>query len=127
MAIEHMMGQDPWTLPASTGIAAFRFVTMSGGNAALATSGTASVIGVTTIGTTGSTSDSSVGIYPLGSVAKVTAPASTVAKGDKVSCSTAGQVAALGAGDFEVGIVVAGSSGGAGRVLSVLLTNAGTT
>ena len=60
-------------------------------------------------------------------ISKITAPASTVSNGDLVEASTLGQAIALAAGGNAVGRIVGGSSGGAGRVLSVLITPYGST
>ena len=114
------------TVPATTGLAAFRFVKIdSAGKAAYPAAGIAP-IGVSLVSTTGSTRDVAIPVQIVG-VAKVSAPGSTVAKGDIVSASSVGRARALSAGDYAVGYVVDGSSGSTGRILSVLLQNIGTT
>ncbi len=60
-------------------------------------------------------------------ISKITAPASTVAEGDIIQASTLGQAVAHATGGNAVGRIVSGSSGGAGRVLSVLIQPFGST
>lgn len=117
-----------YTLPASTGLSQFRFVTVNtSGNLAYPAAG-APVIGVlVSSGTTGSTDDRQVGTVQSIGVAKVTAIASTLAVGDTVAASSIGRAVPSSATDYTVGIVVDGSSGGVGRVMSVALIPIGTT
>lgn len=63
----------------------------------------------------------------INGISKITAPASTVAEGDIVQASTLGQAVAHATGGMAIGRIVGGSSGGAGRVLSVLLAPYGST
>lgn len=60
-------------------------------------------------------------------ISKITAPASTLAQGDLVEASTDGEAIPLAAGGNAVGRIVEGSSGGAGRILSVLIQPYGST
>ena len=60
-------------------------------------------------------------------ISKMTTIASTVSVGDLVATSTAGEPIAVTSGDFTVGRVVRGSSGGAGRFLSIQIEPIGTT
>lgn len=126
MAWENL--DNPITIPASTGLTQHRFVIVNtSGNLAYPAAG-APVDGVlVSSGTTASTSDRQVGSVQVRGVAKVSAPASTVAVGDLVTASSVGQAVPSSAGDYVVGRVVAGSSGGAGRILSVLIMPIGTT
>ncbi len=126
--------QGPFiTILPTTGLRQFRFVKVN--TAGLLAYPNASTVGEPVIGvlvsagTTGSTVDpvkgATVQIY---GVAKVEAKSSTVAVGDLISASTVGLVdSSSNANDYKVGIVVAGSSGGANRILSVLLSPIGTT
>lgn len=131
MAYEHLMGMNPWTATASTGLRQYRFVIVNGsGNAAYPTSTAGVAVDgvIRGYGTTGSTSDSQVvSVYPMGSIAMVEAAASTMAAGDLVQASSVGQAEPLTAGAYCVGRVVAGSSGAANRVLSIRIENIGTT
>lgn len=120
------------TLPAATGLAQFRMVKLNtSGYCAYPNASTVgeAIIGViTSEGTTGSTVEPQYVTVQVSGVAKVSAPASTVAKGDLITASTLGQVqSSSNAGDYAVGWVVDGSSGGAGRILSVLLLPVGST
>ena len=78
-------------------------------------------------GSTASTSVDRVGVVQLTGIAKIEAASSTMSVGDPVAISTAGQAVVLSANDFCVGRVVAGSSGGANRILSVFLQPLGST
>lgn len=113
----------------STALAQYTFVAMSSTrtNTVVAPAAGAAVIGVMVSDYPSSTELYKAVSVQTAGIAKVSAPASTVSFGDLVSASTAGQVKALGAGDYAVGRVVDGSSGGAGRILSVLLMPIGTT
>ena len=75
-------------------------------------------------GTTGSTSSRQYVSVQVSGVAKVKAPASTVAVGDLISASSLGEVAACAGQDYIVGQVVSGSSGAA-RLVSVALVPGG--
>ena len=119
---------NPVTLTASTGITQYRFVTASATGVAYPTAG-AAALGVTvSSGTTGSTADNrSVSVVMPGGIVKVSAPASTLSKGDAVTASSRGQAVPSSAGDYVNGYVVDGTSGGAGRLLSIALVPVGTT
>jgi hypothetical protein len=65
------------------------------------------------------------GTVMISGISKVIATASTLAAGDLCASSTDGEAIPVAAGDFIVGRVVGGSSGGAGRVLSVEITPIG--
>ena len=114
------------TLPASTNMSSdqYKFVTVNGsGQAALAGDG-AAIIGVLQNKPTAGTQAASI---MINGVSKVKAAASTVAEGDLIASSSVGLAVAPGAGDYTVGRVIDGSSGSAGRILTVLLQNIGTT
>jgi hypothetical protein len=129
MATENMNGMAPFSLvAASTGLARYRAVTVnSAGKAAYPALG-APIAGVLRKGSTHSTRDDQIcEIYPIGSIAKMAAGASTMAAGEFVAASSVGYAVAATGGAHRIGQIVAGSSGAAGRVLSVLLGNIGTT
>ena len=113
------------TLPATTGIPAFRFVNFNGSKLVLATS-EGDFDGVTYESSTGSTADRSVGIITQG-VARVTANGSTASAGDQIAVGPGGRAMAVAAGDYVVGKIIDGTSGSTGRVVTVLLKHTGTT
>lgn len=121
------------TLLPSTGLRQFRFVTVKTtgliGYPNASTVGQAVTGVLVSNGTTGSTVDPvKGGTVQIYGVAKVEAESSTVAVGDWITSSSVGRVqSSSNAGDFVVGQVVAGTSGGANRILSVLLLPVGTT
>lgn len=127
MAAEHV--KFSYSAPAATtGIAKYRFVTWGANGVAYPAAGGLGVVGVTwTTFSSATTSTGRWGTVALAGLVKVTAPSSTLAAGDRCSASTLGQAVPLSAGYNELGTVVHGSSGGAGRVLSVQLTFMGTT
>lgn len=128
MAADHPM--FTYSMPAgSTGIAKYRFVAGGAGGTVVCTVGGLGVIGVTqTTFSSATTVDNRWGTFAgPGALLKVSAPASTLSAGDRVSCSSRGQAIPVAAGYNELGTVVSGSSGGAGRILSVMVTLAGTT
>lgn len=134
MSWENQAGSNPITLPlASTGIRSHRFVVLdSTGGCDYPDASTVggSVSGVlVSSGTTGSTDASSAyGAIQTAGVALVEAESSTLAAGALVSASSVGRAQpATNAGDFVVGRIVAGSSGGANRQVSVLLQPLGST
>lgn len=127
MAVEHNIFS--YSMPAATtGIAKYRFVTGNAGSVSYPAAGGLGVIGATlTTFSSATTSTGRWGTVATQGIVKVSAPSSTLALGDRCSASTLGQAVPLSAGYNELGTVVQGSSGGAGRVLSVLLTFMGTT
>ena len=131
MAYENYAGTAPVTFPtATTGLARWRFVSLTtAGNAQYSAAGGAGCIGVIVDGTTGSTVATNINVsVQVAGIAKVSAPANTVSVGDSITASSLGQAVPATAGDVVVGVVVAGTSGGAGRILSVMLgTPAGST
>lgn len=130
MAFEN---EGPLSLPASTGLRQYRFVSINtSGNVAYPNGSTVGqpVLGVIeSEGTTGSTRDVSVAVGSIrGQVYKVEAEASTLAAGDWCSASSVGRVqTCTNAGDSIVGKIVGGSSGAANRLLSVMLLDVGST
>lgn len=115
------------TLSATTGLTKQRFVTVnSAGKAAYPAAGAVTVGVLTDIdqGTTGSATDQVATIQVAG-VAKVSAPGSTLAVGDSVAATSVGRAKPSTGQNFIQGIVVSGSSGSTGRVLSVLLRTQG--
>lgn len=126
MAFENLSGMV--TVPASTGISQFRFVTVNtSGNLAYPAAGAAALGVLVSSGTTGSTDDTQVGTVQMHGVASVKATASTLSRGDTVAASSVGFAVPTSAGDYTVGVVVDGTSGGAGRLLTVALLPIGTT
>ena len=120
------------TVPASTGLKQYRLVSLSTaaatqGRAVFPAAGAPVLGSVSYAGTTGSTTKPQYISVQVDGVAKIEAASGTVAAGDLVSASSIGQVKSLGAGDYAVGMVVGGSSGGAGRIVSVQLLPIGTT
>jgi len=116
-----------FTLPASANLSTFQytFVTVDAAGEAgpPATTGEA-ILGVLQNKPTVQGQAASI---MVNGISKITAPASTLAEGDLCEASTAGQAIPLAAGGNAVGRIVSGSSGGAGRVLSVLITPYGST
>lgn len=113
------------TLPASTDLSAFQFafVTVNAsGEAAMPAAG-ASVYGVLQ---NKPFTGEAASIMTNG-ISKMVVPASTLSVGDLVATSTDGEPVPLSTGDYAVGRVVRGSSGGAGRILSVQIEPIGTT
>ena len=131
MAYENYAGGYPVSFPTgTTGLARWRFVSLTtAGNAQYSAAGGGGAVGVIVDGTTGSTSVSNTVVsVQMSGIAKVSAPASTVGIGQTVTTDANGQIVTVTAGDVAVGVVVAGSSGGADRIMSVLLgTPAGST
>jgi len=101
----------------------FRFVTINGNGQAVIASTGAPVFGVLQnkpkLGQAAS--------IMVDGISKMVAPASTLSAGDLVAVGANGQPAPLAAGNYAVGRVVRGSSGGAGRILSVSIEPIGTT
>lgn len=121
------------TLPQTTGLRRGRFVTVNTSGKLVYPSG--STVGIPVVGvlvsegTTGSTvAPVRGGTVQISGVAKVEAKSSTTAVGDLISASSVGLVdTTTNTNDTRVGIVVAGSSGGANRMLSILLSPIGST
>jgi hypothetical protein len=110
------------TLPATTGLRQFQFVTVnSAGKAANPTAG-GRVLGVlVSSGTNNSTEDVAATVQILG-IAKVLAKGSTLGVGDTVSASSIGYAKPSTSGGYVIGLQVDGSSGSTGRIVSVSLT-----
>lgn len=111
------------TLPATTNLSQYTFVTVnSAGKIAKPTLG-ARVIGVlVSSGTNGGTAANPVGTVQIVGIAKVLAQGSTNLKGKTISASSNGYAKATTGSAFVVGLAVDGSSGSTGRVISVSLT-----
>lgn len=132
MAFENLA--NPVSVLASTGLRQYRGVAMgvsaSGkvGYPAASTIGQ-SILGVINdAGTTGSTKAGQYVSMAWGGVVKMEAEASTLHAGSWISCSTLGRAqTTTNVGDAVVGKVIAGSSGAANRILSVLLLPVGST
>ena len=126
------MIEDTITVPASTGLTRYRFVTLS---TAAATQGWAvkptlggPILGtVFSVTTTGSTRDPQYIPIQTCGIAKVEAVGGTLAAGDLVQATSIGRAKATTGGSYVVGRVISGSSGSTGRILSIQLTPIGTT
>lgn len=117
----------PITVDATTGLTQYRFAVVGASGAAYPAAG-APIDGVIySSGTTGSTETPRPVTLMTRGVCKVSAPSSTLSVGDLCCASSIGQAAPTSAGDYVVGRVVAGTSGGAGRILSILINPIGTT
>ena len=127
MAYENLAGTAAVTMDATTGLAQYRFVVAGASGAAYPTTG-APVAGVlVSSGTTASTAAGQYCAVQTMGIAKVEAAASTMAAGNAVVSDSSGRAATAGAGDYRIGTVIDGSSGAAGRVLSIQLESIGTT
>ena len=115
------------TIDGTTGLTQYRFIVGGSAGATYPAAG-APIDGVIySSGTTGSTETPRPIAIATRGIVKVSAPASTLSAGDLCTASSIGQAANTTAGDYVVGRVVDGSSGGAGRILAVLLNPIGTT
>lgn len=109
------------TLPATTGLGQYTLVTVNtAGKIAAPTLG-GRFVGVLVDGTTGSTAKKYATVQ-IGGIAKVKAAGGTLAVGASYSASAAGLAKATTGTAFVGGLVVDGSSGSTGRILSVSLT-----
>ena len=129
MAVDYKNGLNGFPMiAASTGIPQYRFVAITSTGGAGYPAAGAPVAGVSYDGSTASTRAGQViTVMPPGGVWKVACSASTLAVGDAVAASSVGYAVPTSAGDYRVGTVVAGSSGAANRIVSVLVDNIGTT
>lgn len=111
---------------ASTGIPQYRFVTIStAGNVIKPVAG-GPTIGVTQTGTTGSTEDPKSITVMISGISKVSgSTASTCGVGEVITATTAGSVKPMAAASVAAGQIIAGTSGSANRVLSVLIAGVG--
>lgn len=110
----------------TTGIARYRFVDISTAGNVIYTVVNGPTIGVIQDGTTGSTVDPTNVSVMINGVSKVAvSTASTVGVGQTVAASSRGSIVGAAAASYAVGRVVAGTSGGAGRVVSVLINPVG--
>lgn len=114
------------TVPASADLTAkqYTFVTVDANGQAASPAAGGTVFGVLQNKPEAAGVAASVMINGL---SKVKAAGSTVAAGDVVAASTAGRAIAVGAGNYAVGRVIAGSSGSTDRILTVDITPVGTT
>jgi hypothetical protein len=114
------------TWPASADLSSdqYKFVTLnaSGQAAVVSSSAEPTILGVLQNKPTVAGQAASV---MISGISKIKATASTVSVGDLVSASSEGFAVALTSTGNAVGRIVAGSSGGAGRVLSVEIQNIG--
>lgn len=127
MAFEQRL-TPPWTASAnSTGLKPRRFVTINTSGYAQYPANGVAAVGVSMTGSTGSTNDqTSMAIMSIG-IARVEALTGALKAGAQCKATSLGYASSLSAGDFATGFVVSGSTGGTGRVLSVLVYPIGTT
>jgi hypothetical protein len=110
------------TLPATTGLSQFTFVTVnSAGKIAKPALG-ARVLGVLVSSGTNGTAANPVGTVQIVGIAKVAAQGSTNLKGKTISASSNGYAKATTGSAYVIGFGVDGSSGTTGRIISVSLT-----
>jgi hypothetical protein len=110
------------TLPATTGLVQYQFVTVNSAGKAARPAAGARVLGVlVSSGTNGSTEDRYATIQLTG-VSKAIAKGSTLGVGDTVSASSIGYAKPSTSGGYVIGLVLEGSSGSTGRIISVSLT-----
>ena len=114
------------TLPASADLSAkqFTFVTVNASGQVASPADGASVIGVLQNKPTAAGQGASV---MINGVSKVKAAGSTLAAGDLCATSTSGRATTVGAGEYSIGRIIAGSSGSTDRILTVNLEPIGTT
>lgn len=127
MAIE-IPGQMVTYPAGSTNLEQFTFVGMNTSGQVVRPSAGAPIVGVLqNKPNSNGTDDGPAASVMLNGVSKIKAPASTLSIGDLVATSTAGYAIPPSAGHYTVGRIVNGSSGGAGRILSVQIDPIGTT
>lgn len=118
----------PWTRAAnSTGLKPRRFCTVNTSAYAQYPANGAAVVGVMVTGSTGSTTDQQAITIQSYGLARVEALTGALKAGAQCKATTLGYASSLSAGDYAVGFVVDGSTGGTGRVLTVALLSIGTT
>ena len=106
---------------ATTGIPRYRFVNISTAGNVIYPVVNGQTIGVIQDGTTGSTVDpTNVSVMVSGVSKLAVVSASTVGVGEVVGASSRGSAIAMAAASVPAGQVIAGTSGGANRVVSVL-------
>ncbi len=111
------------TLPCvTTGIIQYSFVNVSTAGRVIYTTLGGNSVGVIQDGTTSSTVDPTAATVMVSGVSKVrVVSSSTVGVGDVIAASSRGSVVATTAAAKRLGQIVAGTSGGANRIVSVLL------
>lgn len=128
MAFEHK-ATPPWSAQAnSTGLKPRRFITINSSEKAQYPANGAACVGVAVTGSTGSTDHDrlALGILSYG-IARVEALTGALKAGAQCKATSVGYASSMSAGDYAAGFVVAGATGGTGRVLSVLVYPIGTT
>lgn len=107
---------------ATTGLVRYKFVDISTAGNVIHPLANGQTIGVIQDGTTGSTVDPTNVSVMISGVSKVAVTsASTVGVGEVVGVTTAGSPTAMAAASIPAGRVIAGTSGAANRVLTVLI------
>ena len=111
------------TLPCvTTGIPRYSFVNVSTAGRAIYTTLGGTAVGVVQDGTTNSTVDPTSITVMVSGVSKVRiVSSSTVGVGEIISASSRGSIVASTAAAKRLGQIIAGTSGGANRIVSVLL------
>ena len=113
---------------ATTGIPQYRFVDISTAGNVILTVASGPSIGVSQTGTTGSTVDPKAITVMLNGVSKLAvSTASTCGVGEIVAATSRGSAKPMVAAAVPAGRIIAGTSGGAGRVVSVLFPIAAST
>jgi len=110
------------TLPATTGLRQFQLVTVnSAGKAATPALG-ARIIGVLVSSGTNSSTEDVAATIQIAGIAKVLAAGSTLSAGDTYTANASGYARPATSTQYVGGLVVDGSSGSTGRIISVSLT-----
>ena len=105
----------------TTGLKRYQYGSITTGGAVVACTTDLIPVGIIQDGSTGSTVlPEAVSVMVSGVSKLVLDSASTVGVGQLISASTVGGKTSV-AGDFVAGLIIAGTSGGADRVVSVLL------
>ena len=110
------------TLPAATGLEQYTFVTVStAGKITKPAKGTR-VLGVLVSSATNGTITNPIGTVQIVGIAKLVAGDTADLKGVTISATSVGRAKTSTSGGYVIGYGVDGSSGAAGRIISVSLT-----
>lgn len=108
----------------STGIGQYKFVDISTAGNVIRPTANGQTIGVSQTGTTGSTVDPKSITVMISGISKLAgSTASTCGVGEVVAATTLGGIKPMTAAAIPAGRIIAGSSGAANRVLSVLIAS----
>lgn len=112
----------------STGIAQYRYVNISTAGNLIYTVSNGFAVGITQAGSTGSTTPPTSLPVMISGISKLAvSTASTIGRGELIAATSRGSAKPAAAASYVTGQVVAGTSGGASRVLSVLIMHTGST